>query len=118
MRHKFVLGCHATGKLEKTAKHLTRDSSAFLSVFVETLLPTHCRCRRQFLYLIAFNNAHILGRTPLDGGSDRPVAEASRCAKHNIHRRHIHAPAGFEPTIPASERPQTYALVRAAIRIG
>ena len=26
--------------------------------------------------------------------------------------------AGFEPTIPASERPQTYALVRAATGIG
>jgi hypothetical protein len=27
-------------------------------------------------------------------------------------------PAGFEPTIPASERPQTYALDRAAAGIG
>jgi hypothetical protein len=27
-------------------------------------------------------------------------------------------PAGFEPTIPASERPQTHALDRAATGIG
>ena len=27
-------------------------------------------------------------------------------------------PAGFEPTIPASEQPQTHALVRAATGIG
>jgi hypothetical protein len=27
-------------------------------------------------------------------------------------------PAGFEPTIPASERPQTHALDRAATAIG
>jgi hypothetical protein len=30
----------------------------------------------------------------------------------------IHAPAGFEPTIPASERPQTHALDRTATGIG
>ena len=29
-----------------------------------------------------------------------------------------HAPAGFEPSIPASERPQTHALNRAALGIG
>jgi hypothetical protein len=29
----------------------------------------------------------------------------------------IHAPAGFEPTIPASERPQTHALDRVAIEL-
>jgi len=30
----------------------------------------------------------------------------------------IHAPGGFEPTIPASERPQTHALGRAATGTG
>ena len=30
----------------------------------------------------------------------------------------IHAPEGFEPAIPASERPQTHALDRAAIGFG
>jgi len=30
----------------------------------------------------------------------------------------IYAPGGFEPTIPASERPHTYALDRAAAGIG
>jgi hypothetical protein len=30
----------------------------------------------------------------------------------------IHAPVGFEPTIAAGERPQTYALDRAAAVIG
>jgi len=38
--------------------------------------------------------------------TDRPVAEASNCTTHNIHRRQTSMPpAGFEPTIPASERP-------------
>ena len=30
----------------------------------------------------------------------------------------IHVPAGFEPTIPASEQPQTHALDRTATGIG
>jgi hypothetical protein len=30
------------------------------------------------------------------------------------HNTHIHAPSGFEPAIPASERPQTHALDRVA----
>jgi len=32
----------------------------------------------------------------------------------NSKQAHIHAPAGFEHTIPASERPQTQSLDRAA----
>ena len=38
---------------------------------------------------------------------------------HNAHKRQtsIH-PAGFEPAIPASKRPQTHALDRAATRTG
>jgi hypothetical protein len=47
----------------------------------------------------------------------------SRCrdlymATRNIQETDIHAPAGFEPAIPASERPQTHALDRAATAIG
>jgi len=38
---------------------------------------------------------------------------------HNTHKRQASVPpAGFEPTIPASERPQTRALDRAATGIG
>ena len=38
---------------------------------------------------------------------------------HNIHKRQTSmSPAGFEPTIPASERPHTHALDRAATGIG
>ena len=48
--------------------------------------------------------------------SDQPNAET----KHSTHKRQtdIHDPAGFEPTIPVSERPQTHALDRAAAGIG
>jgi hypothetical protein len=37
---------------------------------------------------------------------------------YDKHNTNIHAPAGFEPTIPASERPQTHALDRMATGIG
>ena len=38
---------------------------------------------------------------------------------HNSHRRRAPMPsAGFEPAIPASERPKTHALDRAATGIG
>jgi hypothetical protein len=58
-----------------------------------------------------------LGRAPQD--------ECSACCRelyltiHNIHKRATSMfPAGLEPTIPASEWPQTYALGRAATGIG
>ena len=38
---------------------------------------------------------------------------------HNIHNRQTSMPpVGFEPTTPAGERPQTYALDRGAIGTG
>jgi hypothetical protein len=38
---------------------------------------------------------------------------------HNTHNRQTSMPlSGFEPTIPANERPQTHALDRAATGIG
>ena len=55
--------------------------------------------------------------------SDQLDAEASTW-QHTTHirdterERDIHAPTGFEPTIPASERPQTHALDRVATGIG
>jgi hypothetical protein len=50
--------------------------------------------------------------------SDQPDAETSTYTTHNTYNRQTSMPpAGFEPTIPASERPQTHALDRAAVRI-
>jgi hypothetical protein len=58
-----------------------------------------------------------LGRTPLDEG---PARRRDLClTTHNTHKRQTSMPsAGFETTIPVSERPQTYALDRAATGIG
>jgi len=50
--------------------------------------------------------------------SDQPVAETST-REHNTHKRQaIMPPAGYEPTVLASGRPQTQALNRAAFGIG
>ena len=45
----------------------------------------------------------------------QPVAEAAVYTTHNIHKRQTSTPsAGFEPVIPAVNRPQNYALDRKA----
>ena len=50
-----------------------------------------------------------VGRTPLDEGSAR--RRDLYLITHNTHKRHTSmSPAGFEPAIPASDRPQTLAL--------
>jgi hypothetical protein len=50
-----------------------------------------------------------LGRTPLDERSAR--RRHLYLTIHNIHKRQTSMPlVGFEPTIPASDRQQTYAL--------
>ena len=50
-----------------------------------------------------------VGRTPLDEWSARP--RDLYLTTHNTHNTQtsLH-PVGFEPTTPAGERPQTYAL--------
>jgi hypothetical protein len=48
--------------------------------------------------------------------NDQPELKDLYLTTHDTHKIDIHAPAGFEPAIPANERPQTHALDRAATR--
>ena len=48
--------------------------------------------------------------------SQRPLAENTQHSQQT--ETHAYAPAGFEPAIPASDRPQTHALDRADTRMG
>ena len=58
-----------------------------------------------------------IGRTPLDEWSARRTD--LYLTTHNTHKIQTSmTPAGFEPAIPASERPQTHVLRGAAIGIG
>jgi hypothetical protein len=71
--------------------------------------PTHCGCKGILLHLITLNGMFTLGRIPLDEGwaSRRDLYLTT----HNTHKRRIQiTPVGFEPAIPASVLPQTYAL--------
>ena len=58
-----------------------------------------------------------VGRTPLDEWSAR--RRDLYLTTHDTHNRQISMPpVGFEPTISADERPQTYALDRTATETG
>jgi len=58
-----------------------------------------------------------VGRTPLDEWSAR--RRDLYLTTHNTHNKQISMPrVGFQPTISAGERPQTYALDRAATGTG
>jgi len=50
--------------------------------------------------------------------SDQPDAETSLTTRNSQNRHTSITPAGFEPAIPASERPHTHSLGRAATGIG
>jgi len=69
------------------------------------------------LHLIALKDTPIIGRNPLDEGLTR---HRELCLNtHNTHMTQTSIlPERFEPAIPASERPQTHALDRAATAIG
>jgi hypothetical protein len=67
-------------------------------------------------FTITFRRTTI-DRTPLDEWSARRTD--LYLTTHNTHKIQTSMPpAGFEPTIPQSEGPQTHALDGAAIRIG
>jgi hypothetical protein len=62
-------------------------------------------------------HTHTLGSTPLDEGSAQ--RRDLYLKTHNTHKRQTSMlSAAFEPAIPASKRPQTHALDRAATGIG
>jgi hypothetical protein len=81
------------------------------------LLPTHSRCRG-CLFSLDHNQTHTtVGRTPLDEGSAR--RRDLYLTTQTLYKKQTSIPpVGFEPTIPASARPQTYASDRATTGVG
>ena len=62
-------------------------------------------------------HTHTLGRTYLGAGSGH--LRDLYVTTHSKHERRIWMPPeGLEPAITAGKRPQTYALTRAATKIG
>jgi len=79
--------------------------------------PTRVMASSFLRFLDHTQRRTTVGRTPLDKWSVR--RRDLYLATHNTHNRKISMPrAGFEPTISAGERPQTYALDRAATGTG
>jgi hypothetical protein len=95
------------------------SSRCFVSICSPSLfyLLVHSRCRG-----CLFSLDHTQTHTPQSVGllwtRDRPVAETSTCQHKHCTRQTSMPPVGFEPTISASARPQTYALDGAATGIG
>jgi hypothetical protein len=67
-------------------------------------------------YKVSHTHTHTVG---LLWTRDRTVAETATYTTHNIHKRQTSmSSAGYETIIPASDRPQTYVLDRAATGVG
>ena len=75
--------------------------------------PTRVMASSFLRFLDHTQRRNTVGRIPLDKWSAR--SRDLYLKTHNTHNRQIPMPpVGFEPTISAGERPQTYALDRAA----
>jgi len=93
--------------------------ACLISFLVGLLLPTHCRCSGLLLRLVTHSDTYThttLGRAPLD---ERSVRRRDLYLTTQYSRQtDIHTHVGFEPVIPANERPQTLASDRAATGVG
>jgi len=89
--------------------------------FFLLILPNHFRCRGLLLHLITLKDTHTHKHTQSVGllwTRDRSVAETSTW-QHTTFKKDKHPyPAGFEPEVPTSERPETHDLDGAATGIG
>ena len=75
-----------------------------------------CTWLHSMIYIYIHTHTHTAG---LLWTSDRPVAETSAWQRTTLTRdRHPWPPAGFEPAVQASERPQIHAWDWAATGIG
>jgi len=88
----------------------------FLCVFGETA-PQWARASFFTRFLDHTQRRTTLGRTPLDEWLARRT-DLYLTTRNTQNRQTSMPPGGFEPTISAGERPQTYALDRAATWTG
>ena len=108
---KHTLGCGSNSYKHKYYIYIYifvcfwRDSPQWAMASTFTSFLDHTQRRTTF------------GRIPLDKWSAR--RRDLYLTSHNTHSRQTSmAPVGFEPTIPAGEKPQTYTLDRAATGTG
>ena len=117
---------HTTKRLEPTITMTelvdalwSMPTSFFLSFFLCCGTSTQCGSwpPHSWGFLDHTQRRTTVGRTPLNEWSAR--RRYLYLTTHNTHNRQTSMPpVGFEPTISACERPQTYALDRAATGTG
>ena len=95
-----------------------QSSLAFKRFFLQWRCDPTRAMASSFLKFLDHTQRHTTaGRTPLDEWSAR--RRDLYLTTHNTHNRQTSMPpVGFEPTISVGERPQTYALDRAATWTG
>ena len=100
--------------------HVLKKKNMYLCILLFFLWrcgPTGVMASSFVKFLDHTQRRTTVGRTPLDKWSAR--RRDLYLTTHNTHNRQMPMPpVGFEPTISAGERPQTYALDRAATGIG
>ena len=104
-------------KTDKFTVHLCSVLCIMLLLFVYgATAPSGAMAPSFTRFLDHTKRRTTVGRTPLDEWSAR--RGDLYLTTHNIHNRQISmTQVGFEPTIPAGERPQTYALDHAATHV-
>ena len=98
---------HEVSRSHTTTHHIREDSSGLVLSLSQRPLPDNTQHSQQT----------DIQKTPLDERSAR--RRDLYLTTHDTHNRQISMPpVGFEPTISAGARPQTYALERAATGTG
>jgi hypothetical protein len=101
-----VRGPAADAVWQRPFQNADHHTVYFLSSFlVWPPLRNHCRCKGILLLPTILRRTRALGRAPLDEESAR--RRAFYLTTHIYNRQTSMPLAGFQPGIPASERPQT-----------
>ena len=96
---------------------MKRAFSTQIFFFMWHCSPTRAMTSSFLRFLIHTKRRTTVGRTPLEEWPTR--RRDLYLTTNNTHNRKTSMlPTGFEPTIPVDERPQTYALHRAATGTG
>jgi hypothetical protein len=111
-------GCHKIAALYDKMTHANcdRDTTILQFSLMWGCDPTRVMAASFLMFLDHTQRRSTVGRTPLDKWSAR--RRDLYLTTHNTHDRHPCPPVVFDPTISAGERPQTYALDRAAAGTG
>ena len=102
---------------DDTLSVLCRKFTYYLFVFLWRCCPTRVMTSSFLRFLDHTQRCTTVGRTPLDAWTARR-RDLYLTTHNTVNRQTSMPPVGFEPTISVGERPQTYALDRAAIGIG